>query len=307
MQRPLFSVIIPTYNRAGYLHVAIQSIIAQTCTNWELIVVDDGSSDNTSELMKVFTSQDSRIIYVYQQNAERSAARNNGIDSSSGDYISFLDSDDFFAPDYLEYLEKKIKENNFPKDKLFVTKLCSLNVIVDDKKMNPLFYVPEDKHVAIWMFEQFAVVQVMQIVTPREIFLELRFDNRFIMMEDTHLFLRCLSKYEMVTVPEAESFINSGEQSSVQQAMKKIKMKDVRVYASMINDLFLNWKFILPPAVDDSYRRKYLDAKYRMYLYEASRKKQLKISIRLWFIAFKNRPSLYLATEFPKLLIRLVK
>lgn len=67
-----FSIIIPTYNRAAFLPKAIESVLAQTYTDWELIIVDDGSTDNTKEVISQYS--DGRIIYIYQQNAERSAA-----------------------------------------------------------------------------------------------------------------------------------------------------------------------------------------------------------------------------------------
>lgn len=89
---PKVSVIIPTYNRAKYLAVAIQSILGQTYSNFEIIIVDDGSTDNTREVVDNFN--DSRIKYIYQENQWAAAARNNGIRASSGEYLTFLDSDD---------------------------------------------------------------------------------------------------------------------------------------------------------------------------------------------------------------------
>ena len=82
MNNMKFSIIIPTYNRAAFLPKAIESVLAQTCTDWELIVVDDGSIDNTREVVAQYN--DKRITYIYQQNAERSAARNNGIQAYTG-------------------------------------------------------------------------------------------------------------------------------------------------------------------------------------------------------------------------------
>ena len=73
---PDFSIIIPSYNRASFLMKAIQSVLNQTHTNFELIVVDDGSTDNTRELIE--NSTDPRLKYIFQQNAERAAARNKG-------------------------------------------------------------------------------------------------------------------------------------------------------------------------------------------------------------------------------------
>lgn len=99
------SVIIPAFNSERFLNGAINSVLTQAYTNTECIVIDDGSTDNTR---KIAESND-RVTYIYQTNAERSAARNNGISHASGQYISFLDADDFIAPskiaDQVAFLE----------------------------------------------------------------------------------------------------------------------------------------------------------------------------------------------------------
>ncbi|MFM7681211.1 MAG: glycosyltransferase family 2 protein, partial [Bacteroidota bacterium] len=108
-----FSIIIPTYNRANLLPETIRSVQNQTFEDWECIVVDDGSTDNTNQVVEEIIKLDSRIKYVFQENAERSAARNNGIRNSYGEYICFLDSDDHFLSDHLHQLKNIIetKEN----------------------------------------------------------------------------------------------------------------------------------------------------------------------------------------------------
>jgi len=94
------SVIIPTYNRAGYLGEAIQSVLDQTFSDFELLVVDDGSTDNTREVVASF--KDVRVRYIQQENRGVAAARNAGIKASDGEYIAFLDSDDIWLPENLE-------------------------------------------------------------------------------------------------------------------------------------------------------------------------------------------------------------
>jgi len=91
------SVIIATYNRAKLLPFAIESVLNQTYTNYELIIVDDGSSDNTKELVERYKYHNPKIIqYYYKENGGCASARNKGIEVASGDYISFLDSDDMY-------------------------------------------------------------------------------------------------------------------------------------------------------------------------------------------------------------------
>lgn len=104
------SVIIPTYNRAKMIGETIQSVLDQKFRDFELIVVDDGSTDNTKEVVDSF--KDPRINYISRQNSGPSAARNTGIQASSGDYIAFLDSDDLWLSDYLELMVRQLDSHN---------------------------------------------------------------------------------------------------------------------------------------------------------------------------------------------------
>jgi glycosyltransferase involved in cell wall biosynthesis len=98
-KEPLVSVIIATFNRANLVVQAVQSVLGQTYKNIELIVVDDGSTDNTSQVLRKFRN---RLVYLYQERAERSAARNLGYRQSKGEYIAFMDSDDLWLPTKIE-------------------------------------------------------------------------------------------------------------------------------------------------------------------------------------------------------------
>lgn len=98
---PLISIITPTYNRSYYLSGAIDSVLDQTYGNFELIIVDDGSTDDTGTLVEPYLS-DQRIKYFYQSNQGQSVARNKGISESNGEFICFLDSDNSWLPNKLE-------------------------------------------------------------------------------------------------------------------------------------------------------------------------------------------------------------
>lgn len=99
---PAVSVIIPAYNQGRYLHQAIQSVLDQTYPDFEIVVVNDGSTDNTREVVHRFS--DPRMCYVYQENQGLSAARNTGIRHATGAFLTYLDSDDLFLPRKLELL-----------------------------------------------------------------------------------------------------------------------------------------------------------------------------------------------------------
>jgi glycosyltransferase involved in cell wall biosynthesis len=101
---PTFSVIIPTYNRASLVARAIESVLAQTYTNFEIIVIDDGSTDNTGEVVRGFeVAHGERVRYFWQENQGKSVALNNAFPHARGEFIAFLDSDDRWLPEKLEW------------------------------------------------------------------------------------------------------------------------------------------------------------------------------------------------------------
>ncbi|GGF46955.1 glycosyltransferase family A protein [Echinicola rosea] len=106
----LISVIIPTYNRAKMLPRAIESVIQQTLKEWELIIIDDGSTDNTKSVVDEFLS-DKRISYLYQENRGVSAARNLGTEKAIGNFFCFLDSDDWVKKEWLDDFFQKYCSN----------------------------------------------------------------------------------------------------------------------------------------------------------------------------------------------------
>ncbi len=110
--RGVISIIVPIYNVAQYLEKCLNSVLAQTYTNWECILVDDGSTDNSGEICRKFASDDSRFKYYYKQNGGQSSARNEGLKRANGNYITFLDSDDWWGTsNLLEEILKFWKSN----------------------------------------------------------------------------------------------------------------------------------------------------------------------------------------------------
>ena len=107
MNTPLVSVIVPTYNREKYITLALDSILSQTFKDYEILVIDDGSTDNTKEALKSYMD---KIHYIYQNNAGVSAARNAGIRIAKGEWLAFLDSDDEWNPTYLWRQTDRVKQ-----------------------------------------------------------------------------------------------------------------------------------------------------------------------------------------------------
>lgn len=125
-----FSIILPIYNVEAYLRDCVDSILQQTFTDYELILVDDGSKDGSPAICDEYAKKDNRIKVVHQQNAGQSAARNKGLSIAAGDYVVFIDSDDFVtSKDFLKELAEKSKDGAdviFYKYRLFLDKSKTL-------------------------------------------------------------------------------------------------------------------------------------------------------------------------------------
>ena len=109
---PFLSVIVPVYNTKKYLRECIDSILAQTYHNFELILVDDGSDDGSSEICDEYAMKNEQVTVIHKENCGLLHTRKVGLSVSNGEYISYIDSDDFIAPDMYEYMMGKITEYN---------------------------------------------------------------------------------------------------------------------------------------------------------------------------------------------------
>lgn len=192
MNNPYFSIIIPAYNRAAILPSTISSVINQTFTDWELIIIDDGSKDNTREVVNDF--KDPRINYFYQQNAERSAARNNGIRQANGKYICFLDSDDWYEPTHLETLDNEIKQKGFPVA-LFFT-----NSFFYQKGEKQIMEIPDLKSDPMCYLLLHPVIPA-RVCVHRNILSEFRFREDIVIVEDQVLWVTIANKYPVFHIP----------------------------------------------------------------------------------------------------------
>ncbi len=112
MSEPLISVIVPVYNVEKYIAACVDSILAQTYTNLEILLVDDGSTDSSGALCDEYARRDVRVRVIHQENGGLSDARNTGMQSAQGTYFAFVDSDDFIAGDYIAYLYGMIEKHH---------------------------------------------------------------------------------------------------------------------------------------------------------------------------------------------------
>jgi len=201
---PLVSVIIPTYNRAGYLSQTLKSVLEQTYRDIEVIVVDDGSTDNTTEVVASFN--DSRIRYLKQDHRGLPAiGRNTGLKAASGDYIAFLDDDDLWMPEKIEkqldYLSKHPEYTIMYSNAWFIDENGVQNGLV----MKPKYLKEGDIfEELIWGSPKFFIPQ-LTVLMKRKVFENIGFFNedpsmRFI--EDYEYWLRASLRYKIGFIDE---------------------------------------------------------------------------------------------------------
>lgn len=146
MEKELISIVVPIYNVKKYLRKSLESIINQTYTNIEIILVDDGSTDGCFDICEEYKNKDNRINVIHKKNGGLSEARNFGIDCSRGRYIAFIDSDDYVARDYIEKLYEAIKK--------YKTKIVQCATLIIDEHENILKKVGYDEE-KIVNYDQF--------------------------------------------------------------------------------------------------------------------------------------------------------
>jgi glycosyltransferase involved in cell wall biosynthesis len=200
MAAPFFSVIIPVYNRARVLAAAIESVRAQSFSDFEIIVVDDGSRDSPRTVAEAFG--DARIRFIRQDNAGGGAARNTGIDQACGDFVAFLDSDDDFLPDHLENMHALLRGT---------TGQVGYARVRVDRGENRVFLKPPraiapGEDMATYLLCDRGFTPTSTIVAPREAAARIRFDEHLRVAEDTDFAIRLALagyRFRMLEAPGA--------------------------------------------------------------------------------------------------------
>lgn len=223
------SIIIPTYNNADLLPRAIKSVLNQTYTNFELIIVDDASTDNTREVVENYIQKDSRVkYYKHKENKERSAARNTGIKYSTKPFLAFLDSDDKWLPTKLEkqilYLKKKGKE--------WIGVYCNRKIIgIGNSSIYPITF---RKNIPVEGGRQLIKSVLLQKVGSFSSTILIRkeiiqitggFNESFILNEDFEFTVRLLKKGKLAYIDEKLAIIYKHSNSVSADFSAKVKNK----------------------------------------------------------------------------------
>jgi len=160
MSNFIFSVVIPSYNRADIIEKCIDSVLSQTEQSFEIVVVDDGSKDNTQQVVEAIN--DKRIRYIYQENGGGSKARNTGIDNARGQYVAFLDSDDVFLPHHLSASLEVLKQDDT---------ICTYTQVIVDRGDEITFLKPDraigkNEHISEYLMCDRGFVQTSTLIVP---------------------------------------------------------------------------------------------------------------------------------------------
>jgi glycosyltransferase involved in cell wall biosynthesis len=210
---PFFSIIIPTYNRAGFIKTTIESVLNQQFEDFEIIVVDDGSTDETEAIVKSIPCE--KLRYYKKQNGERGAARNTGVVLSHGVYVTFLDSDDILYANHLAvahlFLVAKLPDMYHQ-----AYEVCSS----DGRKKN---YTSDfDENIITTLFKKGNILSCMGVFLKRGVAVSFPFneDRELAGVEDWELWIRLGARYTIHYDKTITSVLRDHEQRSVEKANK---------------------------------------------------------------------------------------
>lgn len=203
-----FTIVIPSYNRAALIGATLGSVLEQTYFDYEVIIVDDGSTDNTHEVVRPFLA-DSRMKYFKIQNSERGAARNFGVAKAKGNYVTFLDSDDIFLPWHLKTANEKVQLFNSPPAFHLGYEILHLN-----GEVNALPSLPSPVNDKLL---EGNFLSCMGVFLRRDVALENPFDEdrKLSGSEDYELWMRIAARVPILTFPEVTSRLINHENRSV--------------------------------------------------------------------------------------------
>jgi glycosyltransferase involved in cell wall biosynthesis len=234
IKNPTVSVIIPTYNRANLIEKAIGSVLNQTYQDFEIIVIDDGSTDNTREIIRSF--KDKRVKYVkkYKKNKGSSVARNIGIKIARGKYFALLDSDDEWLP---EKLDKQIKilQDGSPELGVVYSNLCYIDE--NGKNMNKLRNPKKEGYIYEDLLGENYVGPPSTLLIRKECFHQVGlFDNLLNAMEDWDMWIRIAKYYRfsLIKIPIVKYRLHSN-QLSINLRVKNIAAN--RILVKYANEL----------------------------------------------------------------------
>ena len=288
-----FSIIIPTYNRCELIKQSIVALKAQSYLNWECIIINDGSTDDTEIIIPEIIKNDNRFKLINQPNFERAISRNNGAKLAKGEYFIFLDSDDYFKPSHLQDISNFIKQD-IEKSKMYFTNGKFINnnteeIIFKDKIP---YILPID------FFLENSVVPA-RVCLHNSIFNYFSFDPRTIIVEDTVLWTEIIEFNAIKYIPIDSVIYQLHEDNSV-------NIEKHNAYLQRLNGLnVLFYKKNVGKKIPNSIKRKHLNRCYYGISDYYSHQNKKIISLYWILKSIITYPELDLKHKFVRLLFLL--
>jgi glycosyltransferase involved in cell wall biosynthesis len=197
---PRFSIIIPVFNKEKFIAKTIKSVLSQTFADFEIIVINDGSTDKSETEILAIT--DERILYFSKENEGVAVARNLGIAKASADFICFLDADDYWFPNFLETINQYIQK--FPKESVFA---CAIEIETNKKTFPAQYSISPKADCEIFNFfdasQKEAILWTSSVCIHKDVFKKVGvFDEQLTVSEDTDLWIRIGLDYQVVFIWE---------------------------------------------------------------------------------------------------------
>lgn len=254
----LISIIIPAYNVEKYISKCLESIINQTYSNIEIILVDDGSTDTTTKICDEYAKKDKRIIVIHKKNGGQSEARNYALKKAKGKYITFLDSDDYVSNDYIEYMYTILKKYNAD------LSICSVQIVNFENKKYDL----KEQKVSVYstekafenlLYSEGIEVAVYAKLYPREYFNDIEFPvgEKY---EDIAIIAKLMSKAKKIVYGDKKCYFYYTRQGSTSKSgFNKNELDYIKNTNLMLN--FINEKY---PNLKDAVLRYQIYSKFRI-------------------------------------------
>lgn len=233
----MISVIVPIYNMEKYLKRCLDSIVNQTYSDLEIILINDGSKDNSKEICDDYAKKDKRIRVIHKDNEGVSAARNDGIDAANGEYLAFVDSDDYIAPDMIERLYNNTKAYNAD------ISICDFCATTDTNcvgtKSNSVVSMNADlaiKH--LYIDADIGFVILWGKLFRKEIFDEIRLPKGIKCAEDNYISYKLLYKANTITFEKSKLYMYFQRADSETKTFDSSSAEDFKAFGEQM----LFWK-----------------------------------------------------------------
>lgn len=292
MSNPMISIIVPIYRVEKYLKKCVDSILVQTYKNFELILVDDGSPDNCPAICDEYAKQDDRVVVVHKKNGGLSDARNAGLDIAKGEYIGFVDSDDYISPIMYETLMNRIISDQSD------LAMCKYMCIYDsgeiikkeksDKTISKKCYSPKEFILELFMPHGVDYVVAWSKLYKKEIFNKLRFPIGK-QHEDEFIIHSVVAQCKKISCVEDELYYYRQREGSIMTENFNVKRLDygdalIERYFFAKKYKYKQWK------ADIAYRLSCQLEKWNLYAKDDAeiQKRYNELRKRSWFLLFEK-------------------